>query len=772
MRNHLLFTGLVLFGCYIAVSPSLNAQEAPIELQTEAEDFAEEVKQLNEAADTKARQQAIKAVLSKAKTLKKSPSPLVSVIQNRKPKDVFHDLLLLLKADKTARHADFITPLVLAAYDAGEDARLALQAVKSYGQPAVKTLCTMLQSTDSSYQVAAADVAGERINGMAGLAKLVPSLIETLPTADATVQAVAIGSLKKLTLLDLTTSEQWTDWAKDKTALDIITEVGDREAIARTQAEEQLSDVQAKLLAVTLERMRSRDRENAPALLKHLDNSEYLIVRIEAVKLLSGLLTKLDDAKSKPVIEALGQALNDPKNPDKLRLASAEGLAEAHKSALSFKYVDEYLEKNGISVELKLALLKALNSPIAAPRLVKILTEEIDNVSEHSGQILLEAIKQLPPVIAFQDKSTAKDDALAQLSRLLGFIALEVVREDIAAPARERFVDLAVKTNEALVHLARIRQVDISVSVEPLLKLAHMKNGVASSALTALQEGLGVPSAAVEMKKELTTPPVSDELAALYQVLMAQDEETLQIKLLGLYEILGSTPEPVEMLQARLLEFAKSAEADLPSNPESRQSQRDALRGLLSSVLDAKALQALMTALLAAPYGQNDFIGLVRILPKPRIDSVQPALEPMVNADPIRLALLLHKLMPEFEPTERELISSLTTAASAGAKKTIRGALDAAIKAVPDDAGKAKLGEYAEGPLASVFITESLAALLKAPEKTDGRGYVAMSMLSALKAAHPEKYDAVKLDGLEKEAFSKAISDLSIKMKTDGYAVP
>ena len=87
------------------------------------------------------------------------------------------------------------------------------------------------------------------------------------------------------------------------------------------------------------------------------------------------------------------------------------------------------------------------------------------------------------------------------------------------------------------------------------------------------------------------------------------------------------------------LEFAKSAEADLPSNPESRQSQRDALRGLLSSVLDVKALQALMTELLAAPYGQNDFIGLVRILPKPRVDSIQPALEPMVNADPIRLAL-------------------------------------------------------------------------------------------------------------------------------------
>ena len=54
--------------------------------------------------------------------------------------------------------------------------------------------------------------------------------------------------------------------------------------------------------------------------------------------------------------------------------------------------------------------------------------------------------------------------------------------------------------------------------------------------------------------------------------------------------------------------------------------------------------------------------------------------------------------MPEFEPSEREQISSLTTAANAGAKKTIRGALDAAIKATPDDTGKAKLGEYAEGP--------------------------------------------------------------------------
>ena len=65
-----------------------------------------------------------------------------------------------------------------------------------------------------------------------------------------------------------------------------------------------------------------------------------------------------------------------------------------------------------------------------------------------------------------------------------------------------------------------------------------------------------------------------------------------------------------------------------------------------------------------------------------------------------------------------------------------------------------------------MFITESLAAFLRAPEKTDGRDYVAMSMLSALKAAHPEKYDAVKLDGLEKEAFSKAVADLSTKMKT------
>ena len=337
MRNHMLFAGLVLFGCYIALSTSLNAQEAPTELQAEADDFAEEVKQLNVAADAKARQQAIKAVLSKAEILNKSPSPLVSVIKNRKPKDVFHDLLLLIKADKTARHADFITPLVLAAYDAGNDARLALQAVKPYGQPAIETLCTMLHSTDSSYQVAAAGVAGERINGMAGLAKLVPSLIEALPTADGTVQAVAIGSLKKLTLLDFTTSEQWADWVEDKTALDIITEVGDREALARAQAEEKLSDVQAKLLAVTLERMRSGDRENAAALLRHLGNSEYLIVRVEAVKLVSRLFTKLNDAKSKPMIDALGQVLNDAKNPDKLRLACAEGLAEAHKSELSFK---------------------------------------------------------------------------------------------------------------------------------------------------------------------------------------------------------------------------------------------------------------------------------------------------------------------------------------------------------------------------------------------------------------------------------------------------
>ncbi|MHC4840159.1 MAG: hypothetical protein ACYTDT_04250 [Planctomycetota bacterium] len=749
-----------------------DPKDPALELQPEADDFAEEVKQLNEAADAKARQQAMKAILDKAETLEKPPSPLTSILKNRKPKDLFHDLLVFIKDDAEARHEDFVTPLVLAAHDAGDNARLALQAVKPYGQPAVNTLCTMLHSTDTTYQVAAADVSGERIHGLAGLPKVVKALIEILPSSEPTVQAVAIGSLKKLVLLDLDSIDEWTSWAEGKDDLEIVTEIGDREAIARAKAEKELSEVEAKLLAVTLERMRTSERDSSGALIRRLQDSEYLIIQIEAAKLLSELLAKLEDAKAKPIVDALGAALNNAENSADLRLECAVGLASVHKPDLTFKHVDECLEKNGISVELKLALLKALNAPVAAPRLVKILTEEIDSVSEHSGQILSAAILQLRLVIGFEDKSAAKDDALAQLARLLAFVASEIVREDIAAPARERLVDLAVKTNETLVHLARIRRVGISVCTETLLELAHMKNGVASSALTALQEGLGVPSASEAMRTKLTTEPVSLELAELYNALLADGEETLLIKLLGLYEVLTATPEPVGDLKTRLIEFAKSTEADLQANPDARQSLRDAIRGLLVSVLDDAGQLLLMTELLAAPYGQNDLIGVVKMLPKPRDKAVQAALQPMVESDPVRLALLVNELMPEFEPTEREQLSSLSSAATEGARRTIRGALDAAIKAVPDDAGKAKLGEYASGPLAKLLITESLAALLKSPEQTDGRDYVAMSMMSALQDAHAKKYDEVNLTGLSKEDFTKTLTDLSVKMKTDGYTVP
>lgn len=767
---------LVILGfciaCVLCLAPSVEAQPAP-ELQTESP-FAEEIKQLDSAPDKTARQAAFSAVLTKAKDLKRDPEPLLSILRNKRPEESFRDLTDYIRDNEPARHKAFISVLIINANDAGDPARVAADAVALYEREAVPVIIEMLASETGTERLAAASIARKRVGGAWGVVRVIRPLVNALERDEADLNGVAMKSLRTLALLELETAAEWREWLGKKTDVDLLVEIADRETKLRKHAEAEKARIQAELLSVLLERMRTQERKDAPALIARLKASEHLIVRREAVALLRELVTGATDEVARPIIDALGESLNNRAESEEVRKDCAAALADSGRPALSFPHLDRALEGNSLGADLRLELVKGLNAPVAAARVARMLQAEIDQAETRSSAVLEALISQVRSVLEVEDSSPHKDEILAQFSRLLQLVAAKVGGE-LEAPARKRYVDLAVKTCDTLVHIARLRRVDILGCVDALIALALTDNGASSASVTAIRQALNVPAARPTVLQKLTETSVAERLKLVFAKLVSGSEEAMLINLLGLYEDMVVAPEPVENLRKRLLDRASSTEAVLSANPDTRKTLRDALRGLLSKLLNSPDEHAtLVKDLLACEYGGNDALGYLLLLKPSRTEIVTAAMQPYVERQPIRVELLVVRLDQSLNSDERANRDYVVF--RAGLAKAVRARVTEKIgKGLQDgvdDALKQELTGLASGPMRDHFVLAAVAELRRKPDAGDARDTVSEILLSTLRSAHPERYDAVVLKGLTDEAFTKALDDLNDRLRNDGYTVP
>jgi hypothetical protein len=630
----------------------------------------------------------------------------------------------------------------------------------------------MLQGDVASERLAAAAVCGERVGGAAGVVKVIPNLVKALGRTEPDLTGVAVKSLKRIALLDLETAADWEKWLGRKTEKDLLIEIADRTQSKLREAKAKSDEAQAKLLKVTLDQMRNRDSKNAKALIAHLHDPDSQRVRLEAAKLLRELMKASKDEQLKTIVDALGKSLGSRDEAEEVRKMCAMALAECDDAKLAFPYIDATLEANGISADLKLELVRGLNSPIAAARLASMLKSEIDEVEARSGAVLDTLIAQVRSVL--WDASPEKQPILKQISRLIDLVAGKI-SGDLEGPARARFVDLAAKACDTLAYISRQRQVDISSCVASLLNIAMTENGAASAGLTALRQALDVEASRNEVIQQLTSEENSQRLSQQYLRLVGDGDEAMLIKLLGVYEGMKRSPEPVASLRQRLIERAESTEAVLPPTPATRKTLRDALRGLLAVLLKTPAeRQALVKDLLKAQYGGNDALAFLLLLKAPRVDVITGAMQPLVEEQPVKIALLVNRLeqsLTDDEKTAREF-KTFRLGVNTAVRKAIGDKLDVALKgSIGEDLNKELTG-LASGPLRDQFVPTAVEELRKNPKAGASRDTISEILLSCLRQAHPDKYKGVKLKGLTGKAFTDALDDLNTKLKDDGYAVP
>lgn len=743
------------------------------ELQTESP-FAEEIKLLDAAADKAARLPVFADILKKADEQKLSPEPLISILTNKKPEATFKDLLEYLRDTPDARRASFIQPLVLGANEAGDSAKIAVSAVLAYGSDALPQICEMLQGEVAGERLAAASISGERPGGAAGVVKLIPELVESLDRKEPDLTGISVRSLKRITLLDFDSPDKWKNWLGEKTEKDLLVEIADRTESMLRDAQAKRDEAQAKLLKVLLDRMRDDERDDAPALITHLHESDSLTVRKEAASLLRELLKKSKDGQLQLIVDALGKSLANRDESEEVRKLCAAGLGECGNPDIAFPYIDAALEANGISADLKLELVKGLNAPIAAARLASMLEAEIDEVETRSGAVMDTLIAQIRSVVRIEDASPEKERILAQLSRLIDLVATKISGE-LEAPARARFVDLAARACDTLAHISRQRLVDISPCVPSLLNIAMTENGAASAGLTAMRQALDVPTSRDKVIDQLTTTESAERLQTQYLKLVTIGDEPMLIKLLGLYEGMAQTPEPVDALRKRLLERARSSMAVMPATPSTRKTLRDALRGLLAVMIqDPEQQAALITDLLNADYGSNDALAFLMLLKAPRVALITTAMQPLIESKPIKIAELvaaLHQRLTVDEQESRDY-KTFRLGLNDEVRKAIAAKLDVALKDPIGDDLKKELTGLASGAVRDQFVPTSVKALRKNPGAGESRNVVSEILLAALRQAHPGKYDNVKLDGLTGKEFTDALNDLDARLADDGYAVP
>jgi hypothetical protein len=757
-----------------------NAEKSPASLQLEGDPFAEEIRLIEAAADKAARQSAFEATLRRAETLKRDPDPLLSILRNKKPEDTFGDLAAWIRDHEHARRECFLPVLITAAGEAGDSARPALQALRAYGLAGADALVKLLAGENATDRATAVAVAGSRIGGLRGAARVIPHLVGLVHDNGSELQGAGIAALKRLALLNLETPAEWKVWLGAKSETDLMAEIGDRETEARRAAETRAAELERELHATLLQTMRTRDAQDAAALVNHLRNSKYNVVREEAARLLGALLPSLDEDGARAPIEALGGVLNDVAAADSVRRACAVALAEprgsgpagAAKVALAFAQIDRALESNGISADLKLELVKGLNSPIAAPRLARVLSAEIDVAATRSGALLETAIGQVRYVLETDDTGPNRDLLLAQLARLLNLLA-DQLSGTLEAPARKRFVDLATRANDTLQFLARLRRVDVSACVNALFRLIRTESGASNSALTALRQALDVPSAREPLRSLLTTPPESEQLAALYARLLADPgAEAMLVNLLGLCEALELAPEPVETIKGRLIERARSVDAVLPPTPEQRRNLRDALRGLLARLYSTPQEHVdLIQQLMDCDYGEKDALGYILVLRPSRVSIIAKALEPKLAVKPLRVGRLAVELASALTRAESEspAFAQFRATVNASVRADLGARVERGIRQGLDDEERRKLEEHANGPLRDQYVLAALEKLAANTAQSDNRDAMAEMLLAVLRKAHPEKYDRVALKGLDAAAFANALDGLKTRLKQDGY---
>jgi hypothetical protein len=401
----------------LAMAAQLSAQPArgfpPVQLQAPVGPFAEEIKQLEAATDKAARRAAFAEVLAKAAKLKVPPEPLAAILRNRKPEETFNELLAWIKDTQEARVKSFLPLLVTVAGDSGEAAKPAMAALREYGLEAVDTLCAMLKGSDVAERNGAVMVAGKEghpIGGVRGAARIAPHLVKLACDGPVEAQAATMASLKKLTLVDFKTPAEWKAWLAQKSEVELTGEIGDRQAELARKLKDKVSELERKDQQAEIDAL-VRDKAADPvALVEKLRKAQYIGVQVKAAELLKALLPTLPDEAAAGGIDALGEVALSAQRPDELRIACVTALAAASqqgsapKAARAFAFVDEALQANGVSSELRLALVRALNSPLAARRLTAVLQGEIDEVHTRGGTQLEVAIGQVALVLAYKDQ--------------------------------------------------------------------------------------------------------------------------------------------------------------------------------------------------------------------------------------------------------------------------------------------------------------------------------------------------------------------------------
>jgi hypothetical protein len=453
-------------------------------------------------------------------------------------------------------------------------------------------------------------------------------------------------------------------------------------------------------------------------------------------------------------------------------LAAISPQASTAKAARAFAFVDGALQANGVSSELRLALVRALNSPLAARRLTVVLKAEIDEVHTRGGSQLETAIGQAVLVLASKDQGADRDAILAEITRLLGTVVEKLAANNLGGPARTRYEGLAAKAGDTLQYLARFQEVDISACVDALMRVAQLDSAAAGSALTALRAAVNVPSARDSMRAKLTQPPASETLGALYSRLTAAAREALLVNLMGLYEALGVPPEPVEELRRQLLEYARQSLAKLPPNADLRMSRRDAVRAIVARLAGTEqAHMEMIQGLFDCEFGDKDIVGYIQLLPAPRAALISNALRPKLRDHALNVALLLNDISPALTALERDSDEHKAFRKDAGdaTRKEVAAAVDAAITAGLDEAQKKKLQEVGDGPLRHNFVLATVDKLREKSALTEGRDAVAELLLGVLRKAHPGTYDKITLGKLEARDFEATIDSLKVLLIKDGY---
>jgi hypothetical protein len=515
-------------------------------------------------------------------------------------------------------------------------------------------------------------------------------------------------------------------------------------------------------------------KENLAALVAHLNESEFLQVRLGAARYLAAALPKAaDDAKAQPAVDALGAILLAPAMDESLRIECV--LALSARPSNGYAYIDKALELNGLSPSLKLACVHALKDGRAAARLADLLRLEIDGINGTGGALLGELLAQAQSVFDPSTTAEARAAVLAQIARLLRLVEAKFGAE-LPIGERDRYASLAQQAAGTLVGIARVRATDISDCVEPLLDAAIAMGArtpaASTSCLTAVREALG--SAPKTLLERLAAEPLAGKLRGLYDRLFKESgAQSLFIAVLAIYAAMGQAPQ--EVLDAVLMELLANAEAAAdPLSPDgATTTRRGAIRRLLTrATRGAEAQAALINAFLDKPYGDNDALDFVRNLPSPRGPLIVQALATRSTREPLRIGLLVKGFEENLSAETRDLAEykdfkeNLFKAARAEMVRRINAALAAPM----DDNAKEAFKQLVAGKLWEYFMSAAYECLVATPAKSVERDYFAALLLEKLKAAHPGRYDSAALGG-EAAEFSKALTDLKPKLAEDGYAV-